>query len=110
MDNEHVGLFFAVRRVEALRNDQATWDRMVEVFNQHFRNEEALFSTIHDNKHDIADHRNRHLGLMKTIEGTVVPVSDETTEFVKNWLAQHIKNTDFSCKIFNYGRECMGHI
>jgi len=89
-------LFFAVRRVEARRNDQDTWDRMVEVFNLHFRHEEAIFSTILDGAHDIGDHRTRHLGLMKTIEGTVVPVSDETTEFVKNWLVQHIKNTDFS--------------
>merc|ERR1712111_155647 len=86
----------AVRRVEARRNDQDTWDRMVEVFNLHFRHEEAIFSTILDGAHDIGDHRTRHLGLMKTIEGTVVPVSDETTEFVKNWLVQHIKNTDFS--------------
>ena len=35
---------------------------------------------------------------MSTIQGTTVPVSKEMTEFIKNWLAQHIKNTDFSYK------------
>merc|ERR1712168_1130273 len=64
-------------------------------YNQHFANEEDLFTQILDNKHDIADHRGRHLGLMKTIAGAVLPITEEITEFIKNWLAQHIKNTDF---------------
>ena len=52
-------------------------------------------SAILDNKHNIAEHRNRHLGIMNTVKGAVVPITEEITEFVKNWLAQHIKNTDF---------------
>ena len=32
---------------------------------------------------------------MNTIEGALVPITEELTNFVKNWLAQHIKNTDF---------------
>ena len=35
---------------------------------------------------------------MKTVEGAVVPITEEITEFIKNWLAQHIKNTDFTYK------------
>jgi len=98
LDDEHVGLFDAVRHVEANREDQAIWDKMVNLFNEHFRNEEAMFTTILDNKHDIADHRGRHLGIMNTIKGATVPITDEITEFTKNWLAQHIKNTDFDYK------------
>merc|ERR1719187_1960143 len=41
---------------------------------------------------------NRHLALMKTIMGAVTPITEELTEFIKNWLAQHIKNTDFKYK------------
>merc|ERR1719334_2211270 len=50
LDDEHVGLFDAVREVEANRNDQAKWDHMVELYNEHFRNEEAMFTTILDNQ------------------------------------------------------------
>merc|ERR1719309_220884 len=57
-----------------------------------------MFTTILDNKHDIADHRGRHLGIMNTVKGATIPITDEITEFVKNWLAQHIKNTDFDYK------------
>merc|ERR1712114_165091 len=71
---------------------------MIEVFNEHFRNEEAMFTTIPDNAHNIAEHRNRHIGIMNTVKGAVNPITDEITEFTKNWLAQHIKNTDFDYK------------
>merc|ERR1712058_110070 len=47
---------------------------------------------------DPADHRNRHLYLMNTIKGAVLPITEEMTEFIKNWLTQHIKNTDFKYK------------
>merc|ERR1719348_1851948 len=69
LDDEHVVLFDAVREVEANPGDKATWDHMLEVFNDHFRNEESMFS--------------------------IIPVTKEITDFTKNWLAQHIKNTDF---------------
>jgi len=98
LDDEHVVLFDAVREVEAHREDKAIWDHMIEVFNEHFRNEEAMFTTIPDNAHNIAEHRNRHVGIMNTVKGAVNPITDEITEFIKNWLAQHIKNTDFDYK------------
>ena len=98
LDDEHVVLFDAVRDVEAHREDQAVWDNMIHVFNEHFQNEEAMFTTILDNAHNIAEHRNRHLGIMNTVSGAVTPITDEITEFIKNWLPQHIKNTDFDYK------------
>jgi len=96
MDEEHVGLFDTVRNVEANRNSQEAWNTAKTLFNEHFAAEEELFTVVRDNKHDIADHRLRHLGLMNTVKGAQVPISEEITEFIKNWLAQHIKNTDFS--------------
>ena len=98
LDDEHVILFDAVRDVEANRDDQAVWDNMIKVFNDHFRNEEGMFSRILDNAHNIADHKNRHLGIMNTVSSAVTPITEEITEFIKNWLAQHIKNTDFDYK------------
>merc|ERR1712216_819911 len=98
MDDEHVGLFDIVRDVEADRNSQELWDKLQALYNEHFRTEEALFTTIRDNKHDIADHRLRHLGLMNTVKGAQIPITEEMTDFIKNWLAQHIKNTDFTYK------------
>ena len=95
LDDEHVVLFDAVREVEANKTDQALYQRMIDVYNEHFRNEEAMFSRIMDGAHDIADHRNRHLGIMDTIEGAQIPIGQDLLDFVKNWLAQHIKNTDF---------------
>merc|ERR1712172_292187 len=44
------------------------------------------------------DHRQRHLGLMNTVKGAQIPITEEMTDFIKNWLAQHIKNTDFTYK------------
>jgi len=96
LDDEHVGLFDSVRAVEADRDSQAAWDHMYEVFEVHFRNEEAMFTTIIG--YPAADHRNRHLALMKTVKGAVLPITEEITEFIKNWLTQHIKNTDFKYK------------
>ena len=98
MDDEHVALFDIIRDVEADRNNQELWDKAQDLYNEHFRAEEALFTTIRDNKHNIADHRQRHLGLMNTVLGAQIPITEEMTDFIKNWLAQHIKNTDFTYK------------
>ena len=98
LDDEHVGLFDAVREVEASPGDKATWDNMMMVFKEHFTNEESMFSIIQDNAHDMADHKLRHLGVMNTIKGALLPISKEITDFTKNWLTQHIKNTDFDYK------------
>merc|ERR1719402_96057 len=98
LDDEHVVLFDATRAVEAARDSQEAWDHMFKVYEEHFRNEEAMFTTIEDADYDSADHRNRHLALMKTIMGVTLPITEEMTEFIKNWLAQHIKNTDFKYK------------
>merc|ERR1711970_318718 len=81
---------------EASPDSVEIWNKLNKLYNEHFAHEEDLFTQILDQKHDIADHRGRHLGLMKTIKGAVVPISKEITEFIKNWLTQHIKNTDFT--------------
>jgi len=96
MDDEHVGLFDVVRELEASPDSVEIWNKLNKLYNEHFAHEEDLFTQILDQEHDIADHRGRHLGLMKTIKGAVVPISKEITEFIKNWLTQHIKNTDFT--------------
>merc|ERR1712180_340816 len=98
LDDEHVGLFDVVREMEANRDSQETWDKLLQVYQDHFTYEESQFTMIEDADYDAADHRHRHLALMKTAAGVVLPVTEEITEFIKNWLAQHIKNTDFKYK------------
>merc|ERR1711971_1474891 len=115
MDDEHVGLFDIVGEVEADRNSQELWDKLQALYNEHFRTEEALFTTIRDNKHDIADHfdyeekqfmecgepcdadahKLKHDNFFKTLTWVTNPVSTEYIDWAMNWLAQHIKNTDF---------------
>merc|ERR1712080_460269 len=64
----------------------------------HFVYEESQFSTILDADFDPADHKVRHDAIVNTLKGVVVPVSEEVTNFIENWLVQHIKNTDFKYK------------
>merc|ERR1711872_1120199 len=66
MDDEHIGLFDVVRELEASPDSQEIWEKLNKLYNEHFANEEDLFTQIPDQTHDIADHRGRHLGLMKT--------------------------------------------
>jgi len=98
LDDEHVDLFDSLRAVEAARDSQETWDKMVDIYNQHFRYEESQFTTILDHDYDPAEHKRRHDDIMKTMLGVVMPVSKDTTDFIKTWLTQHIKNTDFKYK------------
>merc|ERR1712112_503637 len=96
LDDEHVGLFDVVREIEADRDSQETWDKLLKLYQDHFTYEEGQFTLIEN--YDAADHRHRHMALMKTVAGAVLPITEEITEFIKNWLAQHIKNTDFKYK------------
>ena len=65
MDDKHVRLFDIIRDVKADLNNQELWYSLQALYNEHFRAEEALFTTIRDNKHDIADHRHDHKDLRK---------------------------------------------
>jgi len=98
LDDEHVGLFDALRAVEDARDSKETWTHMIDIYKQHFAYEESQFTTIKDHDYDPADHKVRHDAIMKTLAGVTVPVSEEVTEFIKRWLVQHIKNTDFKYK------------
>jgi hemerythrin family non-heme iron protein len=93
-----VVLFDVVREVEGDRGSQEKWDHLLKVYVDHFAYEESQFTVIEDDDFDAADHRHRHLALTKTLAGAVTPITEEITEFIKNWLTQHIKNTDFKYK------------
>ena len=43
-------------------------------------------------------HINKHNLLLLTAESLTLPVSQEWIDFAKNWLTQHIPNTDFRYK------------
>ena len=84
--------------MKANPGDQATWDTLLATYKEHFNNEEDSFTQITDDDYDIADHKRAHEGLVKTVEGATVPISTEMIDFIMNWLAQHIKWTDFKYK------------
>ena len=44
------------------------------------------------------EHKKKHDTFFKTLTWVTVPISQEYLNFAKNWLAQHIKNTDFNYK------------
>merc|ERR1712080_71914 len=98
LDAEHKVLFDTLRDVEAARGSQANWESLLTTYVAHFVYEESQFSTILDADFDPADHKVRHDAIVNTLKGVVVPVSEEVTNFIKNWLVQHIKNTDFKYK------------
>jgi len=98
LDAEHKVLFDKLRDVEAARGSQANWDSLLTTYVAHFVYEESQFSTILAADFDPADHKVRHDAIVNTLKGVVVPVSEEVTNFIKNWLVQHIKNTDFKYK------------
>ena len=44
-------------------HNKELWEKLMSMYNDYFKTQEALFTTIRDNKHNIADHQQRHFGL-----------------------------------------------
>merc|ERR1711974_240582 len=115
MDDEHVGLFNIVRDVEADRNNQELWNSLQNLFanilavsqhpddanklqvlkdnmDLHFQYEEQRFCAIPN--FACVQHKMKHYKFWVVLEDQQVPVGCEEINWAKNWLAQHIKNTD----------------
>ena len=58
----------------------------------HFLYEEGHFCSVES--FNCVDHRVKHYGFWVILENQEVPVDCEEINWAKNWLAQHIKNTD----------------
>lgn len=96
MDEEHRPLFSCVADIEKNPGDAALVESCLQSYVDHFNHEQKLFSesgTYPDEEQ--YQHINKHDAFLATMRGLTVPVAQTWIDFAKNWLTQHIKNTDF---------------
>ena len=75
-------------------NDVDLLNKNRDVYRDHFDYEEKQFMACGE-PCDADAHKKKHDIFFKTLTWVTNPVSQEYVAFAKNWLAQHIKNTDF---------------
>ena len=99
MDDEHKPLFTCVADIESNPNDADLLAACMDKYVEHFNHEQKLFteSTLYPDE-EAYQHINKHNAFLATMRGLTLPVSETWIRFAKNWLTQHIKNTDFRYK------------
>jgi len=97
IDDEHKGLFDGIFAVCESPADSAALDTLRKKVKDHFSHEEAMFEKIADD-HDVAGHKKKHADFLATAGGLKTPVSKDECVFMKQWLVDHITNTDFGYK------------
>ena len=99
MDNEHKPLFTCIEDLQNTPEDSDLLASCLKAYEDHFAHEQKLFmasSTYSDA--DKYQHTNKHNAFLAAMRGLTVPVSQDFLGFAKNWLTQHIPNTDFRYK------------
>merc|ERR1719290_768032 len=94
IDDEHKGLFDCIADVADHPDDAAKAKDCQNLLRRHFDYEESEFCAVHN--YDCHGHYLKHYNFQMKFQGAPIPVPAEITDFAKNWLAQHIKNTDFA--------------
>jgi len=97
IDDEHKILFKAMQDLSENPDDVDLLNFNRDVYRDHFDYEEKQFMACGEKCHADA-HKKKHDVFFKTLTWVSTPVSEEYVFFAKNWLAQHIKNTDFLYK------------
>ena len=86
--------------MQALAEDPSNVDLLNlnrDLYRDHFDYEEIQFMQC-GVECGADEHKKKHDVFFKTLTWVTVPVSADYINFAKNWLAQHIKNTDFKYK------------
>merc|ERR1712002_1082329 len=96
IDDEHTALFKNILAVSQHPEDQGILDGLKKLLEEHFEYEEGKFCEIPD--YNCVDHKMKHYRFWVTFKEQKVPVGCEDIHWTKNWLAQHIKNTDHQYK------------
>ena len=99
MDNEHKPLFTCIADLQVTPEDADLLASCLKAYEDHFVHEQKLFmasSTYSDA--DKYQHINKHNAFLAAMRGLSAPVNQEFLVFAKNWLTQHIPNTDFRYK------------
>merc|ERR1712112_388740 len=94
LDAEHKGLFEGVFAC-CEGNNQANLDALKAKVVAHFSYEESQFTGKIGNE---AEHKAKHAEFLAKVGPVNAPLDDATVNYVKDWLVQHIKNTDFGYK------------
>jgi len=99
LDQEHVGLFEIMYQVERNLQSQEKVDKMQELMRDHFYYEEAEFCDSLDLPWDYCkEHKAKHVKFSERLAKIHAPVDLGEIKWAQDWLAQHIKNTDFGYK------------
>jgi len=93
---EHDVLFANILAVSQQPDDASKLKTLKDNMKQHFLYEEGHFCSVED--FNCVDHRMKHYSFWVILENQQVPVGCEEINWAKNWLAQHIKNTDHQYK------------
>merc|ERR1719300_1258415 len=96
LDEEHDALFANILAVSQHPDDAATLQVLKDNMEKHFDFEEQRFCSVEH--YNCVDHKAKHYKFWVVLEDLKVPVGCEEINWAKNWLAQHIKNTDHQYK------------
>ena len=92
LDEEHNVLFENILAVSQHPEDADHLEVLKESIEKHFEFEEQRFCEVPH--YNCVDHKQKHYRFWVVLEDLNVPVNCEQINWAKNWLAQHIKNTD----------------
>ena len=89
-------MFKALLDVEYNPNDQDKVEELQKLMRAHFYYEEGEFCDSLDLPWDYCkEHKRKHVKFSEKFEQMSAPVDVAYLKFAQDWLAQHIKNTDF---------------
>ena len=96
LDEEHQGLFAIMLDIENHPDDQGKVDKLQELMRDHFYYEEGQFCDSIDLPWDYCkEHKKKHVLFSERFTKMHAPINHEEMKWAQDWLAQHIKNTDF---------------
>ena len=82
--------------------DEALLSSCLKSYEDHFVKETDLLAESSTYpKEELYQHINKHNTFLVAMRGLTTPVSQEWIDFAKNWLSQHIPNTDFRLVVFD---------
>ena len=96
LDEEHDVLFANILTVSIHPDDQEALDTLKANMKLHFDYEEQRFCAAKN--YNCVDHKMKHYKFFVLLDDMKTPINCETINWAKNWLAQHIKNTDHGYK------------
>merc|ERR1711890_150362 len=97
LDEEHMGLFDGIFAVAAAPGDAGKLDSLKGKVVAHFQYEESQFSAA-AGYGDTEAHKKKHAEFLAKAGPLQAPVDAPTVNFMKQWLVDHITQTDFGYK------------